>query len=261
MTPLTWDEAVTSSAHPDADVEIAVVVQLNTPGQSSFSRGLNRDLIQVAVAAMHDAGARASLHDVADETPPAAEAIRGADGILVLGGGDVDATLYGHTDPVPNEYGKDRRADKRELEVIRTGIADDSIMLHVCRGSQLLNVACGGSLVPDLDPFELHKGAPGDPLFVDEVVELVEGSRLRAMYGSSSLTVRNGHHQAVDRVGAGLRVAARARDGITEATERVDNTWILGVQWHPEELAANLDDRRVLFGEFVRQVRARTGAR
>lgn len=254
---LTWDEAVTTTAHPGADVEIAVVVQLNTPGQVRSARDLNRDLIRVAVAAVHDTGARVSLHDVADDVAPDVEAIRRADGILVLGGGDVDATLYGHTDPVPNEYGKDRRADDREIDIIRTGIAGDAIMLHLCRGSQLLNVACGGSLIPDLDPHTLHKGGPGEPLFLDEEVELVPGTRIHELYGSPTRTVRNGHHQAVDRVGDGLRVAARAADGVTEATERIDNTWIIGVQWHPEELDADPEDRRVLFEEFVRQVRAR----
>ncbi|MFD2756859.1 gamma-glutamyl-gamma-aminobutyrate hydrolase family protein [Gulosibacter faecalis] len=238
-------------------VEIAVVVQVSTPDETEAARTLNRELIRVAVEELEAQGARARIYDVAADEPPNPDDIAAADGILVLGGGDVDATIYGHTDPVPNEYGKDRRADDRELDIIRRGIDDDAIMLHLCRGSQLLNVACGGTLVPDLQPFDLHKGPPGGPLFLDEEVELVEGSRVHALYGVDRLVVRNGHHQAVDRVGEGLRVAARAHDGIVEATERVENTWIIGVQWHPEEADADARDRRILFGEFLDQARRR----
>ncbi|WP_420096884.1 gamma-glutamyl-gamma-aminobutyrate hydrolase family protein [Brevibacterium sediminis] len=257
---LTHDEVLRSAPAETADVEIAVVVQLNMPGQTEDSVDLQRDLTVTAVDDLHRLGARVSIHDVGGESAPDADAVTRADGILVLGGGDVDARLYGHTEPVPNEYGKDRRADDREIAIIRTAIAEDATLLALCRGSQLLNVACGGSLVPDLDPFDLHKGAPGQPLFIDETVALTPGSIIYDLYGQDELMVRNGHHQAVDRVGEGLRVAARAADGIVEATERIENTWILGVQWHPEENGADDRDRRILFSAFLDQVRTRKAA-
>ncbi|KAB1641011.1 gamma-glutamyl-gamma-aminobutyrate hydrolase family protein [Gulosibacter chungangensis] len=235
---------------------------MTTPDQSKFSYELNRDLIRTAIASLHEHGASVALHDVATDSEPDYAEVAAADGILVLGGGDVDATLYGHFDPVPNEGGKDRRADDREIAIIQEGIEADAIMLHLCRGSQLLNVACGGSLIPDvesadLNPPNLHKGAKGSPLFLDEEVQLVEGSRVRELYGTPTLTVRNGHHQAVDRVGEGLRASAVAHDGVVEGTERIDNTWIIGVQWHPEEADASKADRDILFAEFLAQVRAR----
>lgn len=255
----------TTSARPGADVTVAVVVQMTTPDQTRPGYELNRDLIRTAIASLHEHGARVALFDVAAEAPPDLAAAVAADGILVLGGGDIDPALYGHLDPVPNEGGKDRRADDREIGLIRAAIEKDAIMLLLCRGSQLLNVACGGSLIPDvesaeLDPPGLHKGAEGSPLFLEEEVKLLEGGRVRELYGSPALIVRNGHHQAVDRVGEGLRATAVARDGVVEGTERVDNTWIVGVQWHPEEAGASKADRDRLFGEFLAQVRARTGA-
>ncbi|WP_231445029.1 gamma-glutamyl-gamma-aminobutyrate hydrolase family protein [Brevibacterium zhoupengii] len=252
---------LTTSPTAEADVEIAVIVGLNMPGQTEGSISLQKDLTITAVDSIHELGGKAVIHDVSDGGEPDYEAIAAADGILVLGGGDVDATIYGHTEVVPNEYGKDRRADERELKIIARGIGEDSIMLHLCRGSQLLNVACGGTLIPDLDPYHLHKGAPGEPLFLDEVVQLEPGHIIHDLYQVEQFTVRNGHHQAVGRVGTGLSVAARAADGIVEATQRVDNTWILGVQWHPEEAGASKTDRDVLFAAFLERARTRTRSR
>lgn len=251
------------TTHPtdEVDVEIAVIVGLNMPGQTEESISLQKELTITAVDSVHELGGRAIIHDVSAEDDPDYEVIAAADGILVLGGGDVDATIYGHVGLVPNEYGKDRRADDRELEIIARGISEDTIMLHLCRGSQLLNVACGGTLIPDLDPYDLHKGGPGDALFLDEDVRLEPGRIIADLYGAETLTVRNGHHQAVGRVGTGLAVAARAADGIVEATQRVDNTWILGVQWHPEEAGANKSDRDVLFSAFLDRARAHTRSR
>ena len=257
---LTHDDVLRTAPADTADVEIAVVVQLNMPGQTEDSVALQRALTVTAVDDLHRLGARVSIHDVGADAAPDEDAITRADGILVLGGGDVDSQLYGHTGPVPNEYGRDRRADDREIAIIRSAMADDAILLALCRGSQLLNVACGGSLIPDLDPFDLHKGAPGQPLFVDETVSLMPGTIVHDLYGQDELTVRNGHHQAVERVGEGLRVGARAADGVVEATERIENSWILGVQWHPEEQGADEQDRQILFTAFLDQVRSRRAA-
>lgn len=250
-------DVMTTSPIAEADVEIAVIVGLNMPGQTEDSTALQQDLTITAVDTVHELGGRAVIHDVSGANDPDFESIAFADGILVLGGGDVDATIYGHIHPVPNEYGKDRRADDRELEIIARGIGEDAIMLHLCRGSQLLNVACGGTLIPDLDPYELHKGGPGEPLFLDEEVRLEPGHIIADLYRVGTLIVRNGHHQAVGRLGTGLSAAARAADGIVEATQRVDNTWIVGVQWHPEEAQANKGDRDVLFSAFLDRARAR----
>lgn len=261
VEPLLAGDVFRTEANRDSDVEIAVVVQLNMPDQTQGAVDLQRDLTITAIETVHELGGRAVVHDVSGLEDPDNEAIAAADGILILGGGDVDSTIYGHSEPVNNEYGKDRRADDRELEIIARGIGEDSIMLHLCRGSQLLNVACGGTLMPDLDPFHLHKGAPGGPLFIDEKVQIEVGSFLHEVYEAEVLTVRNGHHQAVAEVGAGLTVAARAADGIVEATERTDNTWIVGVQWHPEEAGADRADRKVLFSAFLELARARARTR
>jgi len=246
---------------PDADVDIAVVAQLNLPGQTEETFGLLKRFTRVTLQELRDAGARATLVDVSTDEEPDDEVLRRAHGIIVLGGGDVDPSFYGHHEPIPNEFGRDPRSDERQLRMIQDAIEADAPMLAVCRGSQLLNVACGGTLIRDIQPGELHHGTDGAPMFLDEAVDLMPDTRLRRAYGRDRLTVRSGHHQAVDRVGDGLRIAARALDGIVEGTERVDNTWIVGVQWHPEDSDGIGDDRLLLFNAFLDQARARARSR
>lgn len=246
---------------PGADVDIAVVVQLNLPDQTEETYGLLKRFTRVTLEELRDAGARSTLVDVSADEEPDYEVLHRAHGIIVLGGGDVDPSFYGRHEPVPNEFGRDPRSDERQLRMIQDAIEDDATMLAVCRGSQLLNVACGGTLIPDIQPGTLHHGTDGAPMFLDEDIELASDTRLHRAYGRERLTVRSGHHQAVDRVGNGLRVAARALDGVVEATERVDNTWIVGVQWHPEDSDGVGEDRSLLFQAFLDQARDRARSR
>ncbi|EMY35101.1 peptidase C26 [Arthrobacter crystallopoietes BAB-32] len=239
---------------PDAP-RIAVVVSLTFPGMTEQTLELMERFTRVAFETLHAAGARAELVDsAAEELLPEAE-LAGYDGVLFLGGGDVDGSLYGHTAPVPNSYGVDLRADEYCVELIRGVLERDQPLLAICRGSQLLNVACGGSLIPDLDPWHLHRGGPGEPMFLDETVNLLPGSKVAAIMGREAVTVRSGHHQAVGTVAPELQVAAVAEDGVVEGTEHPGKTWVVGVQWHPEDSDGDAGDRSLLFEEFVRQSR------
>lgn len=151
-------------------------------------------------------------------------------------GGDVDPDLYGHRDDVPNLYGVDRGCDERTLALIKTAVDTGRPLLGVCRSSQLINVAFGGTLIPDLGPENLHRGHGEDPMFLDDTILVEEGTRLAGNVGAQRLTVRNGHHQAVGDVAPDLTVAARGVDGVVEAVEHRDtHCWVFGVQWHPED--------------------------
>ncbi|MET8427642.1 gamma-glutamyl-gamma-aminobutyrate hydrolase family protein [Nocardia sp. NPDC004860] len=230
---------------------IAVVASLWFPGMSGQTRELMTQLTATAFQAVRDAGGWPTL---VDSSAPRAEAdtvVGAADGMLFLGGGDVDARLYGVEGPVPNSYGVDRAADDYCLDLLGCALAADQPVLAICRGSQLLNVVCGGSLIPDIEDFAPHRGRPGASLFVDETIELVEGSRIRDILKRDLVTVRSAHHQAVDRLGEGLMAAAVAADGVVEATEHIGKRWVLGLQWHPEEIDGDADDRSRIFGAFV----------
>lgn len=230
---------------------IAVVASPTIDNASPEVNAIVARFVDTALEALADAGARVVLLDpnLAEQPDPAlADA---ADGVLFLGGGDVDPALYGHTEPVPNEYGVSRRADDYSIGIIESTIARDAPLLCICRGSQLLNVALGGDLVPDITDYRLHRGGRGEPMFLDETITLEPGSRIHAIHGRERLTVRSGHHQAVGRVAPALRVIARADDGVVEGTEHTSASWVVGVQWHPDDSDGNVDDRREFFEGFV----------
>lgn len=213
---------------------LAVLVSLNFPDLTEPVAALVRRFTRNALAAVTAAGASYTLVDssVADEL---AAAQVDADGLLVLGGGDIAAACYGGpAGPVPNSYGVDEAADRASLALITAYVHAGRPVLGICRGCQLVNVAYGGTIVPDIADYALHRGGPGEPMFLDEKVEVVDGTRLAAILGAGPLIVRSGHHQAVDRVGPGLVVAARALDGIVEGIEDPRRR-VLGVQFHPED--------------------------
>ncbi|MBV1778957.1 gamma-glutamyl-gamma-aminobutyrate hydrolase family protein [Paeniglutamicibacter sp. ABSL32-1] len=237
---------------PDAPL-VAVVVSLTFPGMVGESHRIMRDFTRSAFDQLLESGARAILIDSSAADPRAALAAEEADAVLFLGGGDVDGSLYELQGPIPKAYGVDRTADEFCIALIHRTLEKDQPLLAICRGSQLLNVALGGTLVPDIVPSTLHQGQSGQPMFLDEGVTLAEGSKIRGILGRGRVTVRSGHHQAVDRVAADLIVSAVADDGIVEGTEHPGKTWAVAVQWHPEDRDGSAEDRRAIFGALVDQ--------
>jgi len=158
------------------------------------------------------------------------------DALVLVGGGDVDPARYG-ADAHDATAGLDARRDEAELALLEAALAADLPVLAVCRGMQLLDVHLGGSLlqhVPDAVGTDVHQPARG--CFADVEVTTVPGSTLAAVLGPS-VSVRCSHHQAVDRLGEGLVVAARSADGLVEGVELPGARFVVGVQWHPEESA------------------------
>lgn len=244
----------------DPVAHVAVLVSLNFPGMTVHTAELVTRFTRTALETVVDLGASFELFDTSEPLPDAAR-VTACDGLLMLGGGDVDGRLYGaeHRD-VPNSYGVDIRADQDGIAAIRAAVEDDLPVLGICRGSQLINVARGGTIIPDIDDYGLHRGGPGEPMFLDEEIVIVPGSRLAALMGSERIVGRSGHHQAVAELGEGLVVVAQAHDGIVEGLEDPDR-WLVGVQWHPEDDDGPEADRMRLFSGFVDAcVRARATA-
>lgn len=242
----------------DPVAHIAVLVSLNFPEMTEHTAELVTRFTRVALETLLDLGASFALFDTSDPLPDPA-AVKACDGLLLLGGGDIDGRIYGLGDGgrVPNQYGVDIRADRDGLAAIDAALGGDLPVFGICRGAQLVNVAYGGTIIPDIDDFALHRGGPGDPMFLDEEINISAGSRLRQLLGADLVVGRAGHHQAVDRLGEGLAVAARAHDGIIEGFE--DPTrWLVCVQWHPEDDDGPAADRRRLFEGFVSACAARS---
>lgn len=175
----------------------------------------------------------------ADEPDDAATAVVAAlDAIVLSGGADVDPVHYGEARGPRTRTRPER--DEWELAVLRAALERRMPVLAVCRGMQLLNVACGGTLhqhLPDvLDGSTAHQ--PGTGAFGTTEVRVTPASRLAAIVGRR-VTVSCHHHQAVRVLGNGLGAAAWAADETIEAVEHFDHEFVVGVQWHPEEDAAD----------------------
>ena len=153
------------------------------------------------------------------------------DGVCLSGGPDLDPGAYG-ADERHEELGPTEPSlDAFELALARAALERGMPLLGICRGSQALNVACGGTLHQHLPGH--RQSEPGCQ--VSHEVEILAGSRLAALIGLGTVAVNSFHHQAVDRLGHGLTIAAHAADGTVEAIEGPG--FALGVQWHAETLA------------------------
>jgi len=174
------------------------------------------------------------------------------DGLVVAGGEDIDPEIYGH-DRHPRTGPRHDRRDGAELGVLRGAIERDLPVLGICRGIQLLNVACGGTLVQHLeDVIDLTPHRLDDANWGAHEVVTVEGSRLREIVGERP-HVRSHHHQGIGDVGEGLSVTAHAHDGTIEGLERAGSRFCVGVLWHPE--ADVPGSGRLLFDALVSSAR------
>lgn len=166
------------------------------------------------------------------------------DGYLLAGGGDLPPELYGET-PHPMTVLEDDRRTEFELGFLRSAPADLPI-LGICMGCQAINVMRGGTLVqhlPDVVGDHRHEGG------TDEKIAVQPDSFLGLILGPCA-EGKSYHHQAIGRVGDGLRVVAFAEDGTIEAVEDTTGRWLIGVQWHPERSPDAASTQR-LFAAFV----------
>ncbi|MGW4892404.1 gamma-glutamyl-gamma-aminobutyrate hydrolase family protein [Kitasatospora sp. NPDC004240] len=186
-----------------------------------------------------------------DAPERAPEVLARLDALVIAGGPDIDPAYYGRP-PHPRTEADAHERDAWEVALLRGALAAGMPLLGICRGMQVLNVVCGGTLVqhlPDVVDPDVHTGSPGR--YGEHTVRPVPGTLLGGLLPESELTVPTFHHQAVDRLGDGLRIGAYAPDGTVEAVEGPGFT--LGVQWHPEQG----EDLRVMQA----LVRAATAAR
>lgn len=181
------------------------------------------------------------------------------DGLFLTGGVDVDPPNYG--EPRHNFCGlSDPPRDQVELMFIRWALATHKPILAVCRGVQIINVALGGTLYQDVatqvQPSMKHdyfptKENPHCRHYIAHGIEVAPNTRLSKILGGSRAAVNSMHHQAIKTVAPGLVVNSYAPDGVIEGLEGTNGQFMIGVQWHPEELTESDPGMKRLFTSFI----------
>jgi len=176
------------------------------------------------------------------------ELVATLDGLVLTGGGDLDPACYGE-EAVEQVYGVDRERDDFEFALLAAAEARGVPVLAICRGLQLVNVSRAGTLIQHVDDPEVHwQTAPSHE--GAHTVTIQSDSALAGMVGPDELLVNSYHHQAIGRLGSGLRVVADS-GGLPEAFETTDGL-VIGIQWHPEQMIEHHPRQLALFEAFIR---------
>ena len=222
--------------------------------QDKFGGGASA-VAQSYLRALEMAGGVPLLIPITDQESTLRALYERLDGLLLAGGLDIDPVRFDES-PHP-ELGKvDVQRDWVELTLTPWAVADGLPVPGICRGIQTLNVAAGGSLWQDIAaqvPDALrHRYYPDYPYNrLSHSVQLESDSLLAEVLDNLKLEINSLHHQAIKEVGAGLRVTARAPDGMIEGVESNDDAWVVAVQWHPEWLLDDDPRMKRLFEAFV----------
>ena len=179
------------------------------------------------------------------------------DGFLFTGGVDIDPCRYGEEKkPTCGDIQSNR--DELEFKVFKKAFESGKPILGICRGAQLVNVALGGTLYQDL-PTELasdiaHRQKEGI-LDYSHRINVVKGTPLYALMGEEKIKGNSFHHQAIKMLGDGLKVMAKANDGVVEAVWYEGDRYLRAYQWHPERLYMADDFNKRIFDDFVCSVK------
>lgn len=184
------------------------------------------------------------------------------DGLVLMGGSDVDPHLYGQHRQ-PHVYGVIPEQDHFEAALVHAAIEAKLPTLAVCRGIQLVNVTLGGTLIQHIGEIEgvvqhAPDKFPAGQDFVLHDVDIDKGSKLASAMRVTSARVASFHHQGLDEIAKGLKVTARSADGLVEGLEHTGGgQWIIGVQWHPEDTAATDPHQQRLYDTLIQRAAKR----
>ncbi len=197
-----------------------------------------------------------ALRAVGIEAAGNPESLDSLDGLLLTGGSDINPARYGQTIAGSDEV--DDARDELEIRLLREALAADVPVLGICRGLQLFNVACGGTLVQHLGSTDVHsqkpRGAEPGKHPAAHRVWVAPETRLAGIIGGGGHDVNSRHHQAVESMGQGLIVTAISEDGVIEALEKPGAAFAVAVQWHPEDrIFVSAGDRK-LFEAFAHAI-------
>lgn len=248
--------SVSSVSHARPLIGIAPRWEHKTGGLADFERLSPEETIaHCFTEGIIDAGGMPVLLPLTEGESVIDDAVAMCDGFAVPGGQDVDPARWGVEGYDPKLLCPER--DAFEFALVKRVLAADKPLFTTCRGTQLLNVACGGTLCMDVPSLGAPEGmtqwrhtgiltTPAHPVNVEE------GSLLsRCVGGAAQIQVNSAHHCCVGRLGEGVRLTGVATDGVPEAIELPDKRFCLGVQWHPEYTWPVLESDRGLWRTFV----------
>lgn len=179
------------------------------------------------------------------------------DGVLFAGGNDINPELY-EEQPYPTTIDCSEKRDNTEFLLAEWSLNDKKPILGICRGMQLLNVACGGTLyqyIPtDIINAQDHEAGliHEDPIHLAHAINIDKSSRLSRILNSPTLETNSFHHQSVKELGSNLKAVAWSKDGVIEALESSDGSYTFGIQCHPETLeASTVTEFRKLFSSLT----------
>lgn len=223
---------------------------------STFS-GYRRSYVnQDYVDAVLRAGAVPLIIPFNEDKESSFEMLKAVDGLILSGGHDVDPKNYGE-EPLLKLGEIFPERDEFDFALFRAAMELKKPVFGICRGFQVINVINGGSLYQDLsyaDFVKIRHDQSDNPTQVTHSIELEADSFLRGILGSSS-RVNSFHHQIIKQPAPGFRPAAKSPDGVIEAIERIEgDSFVIGVQWHPEMLARVSESMQNIFNCFVEKV-------
>ena len=176
------------------------------------------------------------------------------DALFLTGGSDIDPSTYDEN-PHPKLEKVEAGRDKYELELIHLAMEKNIPILGVCRGSQLLNSVAGGTMYQDLDSEYddtlIQHRQPSARDFLNHKIEVMEGTKLHDIVGTTEMSVNSFHHQANHEIGPSFEVSAVAPDGVIEAIESKEHDFVMGLQFHPEDAFEFDESSRKIMEAFI----------
>lgn len=201
--------------------------------------------LQAYIDAVIQAGGKPILLPLIKDQDQAKKTLATIDGLVMTGGEDVDPSYY-HEVPDKNLEAVNSKRDQSDYVLLNAALEEEMPVLAICRGCQVLNILCGGTLYQDI-PTQYHTNILHRSLdqvdFVYHDIDISKGSQLADIMGVETLKVNSWHHQSIKDLGKGLKVVATAKDGIVEAVEKEDAAFVMGLQFHPEWHIKNGDTK------------------
>lgn len=239
-----------STLHPPI---IGISATLLTIESGNFI-GLDRcAVVQDYVNAIVKAGGIPIVLPVVEEEDCIAQQVQLIDGLLLSGGYDVSPLFYGEEPKRGLESIRPER-DAYEIRLLQIARELNKPILGICRGIQVLNVAFGGNLYQDLSlevPSSIQHSQKGSPDQASHSVKLSSGTKIKEIMEEEFILTNSFHHQAVKDLAPGFIANAYSKDGLIEGIESIDDSFILGVQWHPELMFVKSPKMLKLFQAFV----------